>query len=736
LLLAGTDNYLSPSKNPVVAIQVDDADDSGGPGWKQWTSALAVVALSATAPSQSLNIYYLSSLIPPLLAAILDAMDPFQAPCRDVNKLYRFHRLLQTIVTLKQDAYLDVLEIIAYHSATMRKRALSVLSTYWPKALGHSVIGKALPIVGYEDILAAQSGYVSVQERVAPPPRDAPYAHEFIPWRFDSSASKPGPEVLPNSCHACSKPIDEFGLLCPFCTVGVHMNCYGTPDGTFHGEYEPSKGADPRPCYFSFSHVLSPQRNMEPRSVIKENHIFRLVNLFTLALCTICEKPLWGHSRQGVRCVSCHKFAHSACVGAAGASLPQCRSSGFSNVLIDYKTLRESFTSHYWKILLAEEEIGRRPYEEISIYYSILWTQLRLFEHGINNRSTIVKQSGLGLLPGQRDSIAEFELHRYVRLYEKHLASNRSVMSEALNEYLDFNNKEYPTGNSILYDWLLLTSITSLIKSPLAPHVTSNALQSNLLQVSEQETEENGDSHPYELLSLSQARAALGHEFNLHADCAARYLLQHISQIGFLDRIDNTEDLFEGAQDSVLCAFPLPSGLDLSTSVETLVVAIQSCLSDIDISVNEYGFLLLARRFEPTGAASEYALTRLTGIILSWICSDDDRLIIVARDYIGQRLGLPGVRTAEDLTPWPPVNTRQASKTAVSSGGEYVQCRKQLLSRYALPWLASVHGLDPGLYAECLYGFCTEMAEASDPLANIGSPFGQDNQQKSVSLDL
>ncbi|KIJ44065.1 hypothetical protein M422DRAFT_252558, partial [Sphaerobolus stellatus SS14] len=567
-------SFMPGSKNPVVAIQVDAAaddppTDASGPGWKQWSSTLAAVALSSIAPSQSMNVYYLSSLVPPLLAAILDSFDPFEISVRDISRLYHFDRILQTIIAMKQDSYLDILEIVAYHGAHVRRKALSLLATYWPKALGHTIIGKALPTFGYFDILSSQSSHMPLAMRVAPPRRDDPYAHEFIPWKFaQDPTSSEDPQAVRNSCHACSKPINDFGLLCPFCTVAVHLNCYDSPEGTYHGEYEPFKGADQKPCFFSFSHVLCSRRDKEPPTVAKGRHVFRSANLFTLALCGACCKPMWGCTKQGMKCTLCHRFAHASCVAGDADTLPACQQSTLSSahVTIDPKALRDSFTDYYWKILLPEEEISKRSYEEISIYYSILWAQLRLFEHGISYKSIDVKQGGLGFLPTQRQSIAEFELHRFVRLYEKHLSSNASVKSEALLEYLDFNNRAHPYGYALLYDWPLLTSITSLMKSPLVPQSFSTPSRPNLLQVSEPETDPvDVDSHPYELLSLSQARAALGHELNIQADIAAKYLLSHIGQVGFFERIGGA-DLFEGPQDNVLCAFPLPSGLDLSTS--------------------------------------------------------------------------------------------------------------------------------------------------------------------------
>ena len=71
-----------------------------------------------------------------------------------------------------------------------------------------------------------------------------------------------------------------------------------------------------------------------------------------------------------------------------------------------------------------------------------------------------------------------------------------------------------------------------------------------------------------------------------------------------------------------MCSFPIPMGLEVSTEVETLVAAIEGCLSDIDLSVNEAGLLLLVRRFWPDGMLTEYALRRLSKALLAWILAE------------------------------------------------------------------------------------------------------------------
>lgn len=118
-------------------------------------------------------------------------------------------------------------------------------------------------------------------------------------------------------------------------------------------------------------------------------------------------------------------------------------------------------------------------------------------------------------------------------------------------------------------------------------------------------------------------RDILGHEFRIHSDTAARLILSHLHDLGFFDRVDREPTLIiDRNTKNVPCVFPLPLGLDLSTIVEILVSAVEACLSDLDLSVNEVGFLILVRRFWPNGIASEYASRRLTRLILCWILEE------------------------------------------------------------------------------------------------------------------
>ena len=727
------------NKPPIVAIQVDEAaDDSqvlGQQGWLQWTSTSPAVSSfrSAVSPSQSLAVYYLSSLIPPLLATIFEAIDPCEDGIENIPRLHRFHTLLQTIVSMKRDMYLDILEVVAYQGELTRRKALAVLATFWPKALGHIMIGKPFPVISYADTLSAQTSTI----RIAKPERDHPYAHEFMPWRFSHEGSSSlDYGVLRNCCQACSSPIVGFGLLCPFCCVCVHLNCYDSPDGTFHGQYFSPSETDPRPYFLSFSNILASRKDREPEITKKTGHSFRLANLFTLALCLVCHKPLWGHVTQGLKCIGCHQSVHPMCMAADPVTFPGCDKTALSpgNVVIDWTILRQTFVDHYRQVLMPEDDLAKRSYEEVSIYHSVLWAQLHILDNGVSYRSVIVNQKDPKTSLAKEKHVDEFELHYFVRLYEVYLSSGRLPMSTVLQEYLDFNKLACSNEHCILFDYPLLSNVVSLLKIPLA-NLMSFASQSNFLHVADQETLGPPDANlcPYEIVTLAHMRNALGYELQVHSDDAARYMLSHMHRIGFFDRIDASSESFDNSSPSnVLCSFPLPSGLDLSTSVETLVVAIDACLQDIDIAINECGFLLLVRRFASTGAASEYALSRLTKIVLSWIFAEDDRLVIVARDYVGRKVNLPGVRTASESPPWPLASTsRHTTKTAVNSGGEYVSCRKQLLTHHAIPWLASVHELGTALYANYLYDYCIDVAEASQ---NVASPLhlSSDNSHMEV----
>ncbi|KDQ07904.1 hypothetical protein BOTBODRAFT_180257 [Botryobasidium botryosum FD-172 SS1] len=712
---------------PVVQIDAPD-EHSAQPAaqqqtWQPWSRLSATPAakiLSTTAPSQPAAIYHLSALIPPLLAAILDNVD---LPTSQTATAQRLHRLFELIVTAKPDAYLDVLEVVAYHTNRARLGAVSLLVSFWPKAVGHLAVGKPLPTINFLEDLARLEG---VQQQY---PLDHPYTHQFRPWRFTSrpsgNAQSPrspetlGPPVTQNACHACFEAISGFGLMCAFCTCVVHFNCYDSPEGSFLTQYPLASDPNTQKVAITrFSNIISARRTIAPALIAKSHHAFRPVNLFTLALCLICHKPLWGCVMQALQCASCRQFVHTSCLSSE--LLPRCRSLTLSSALItiDWSVLRSSFAEHYHELFLSEEDLAKRSYEEVSIYHSILWTQLQILINGIASGSFIVEQKNPKTNAAKENMVDEFELQYLVRLYEAYLSSGRLPKSHAVEEFLRLESSS-TSDHSIMFNWSLIVYITSLIRSPL--HPTPEPIfshPSGLLRVdSPDHAEVITEEHSFEVVALSHIRDALGYELNLFSDVAARHLLAHIHDVGLFQRSDLAPELF--TKDSRLteeyCTFPLPLSIDLSMNVETLVVAIESCLGDIDISVNEVGFLLLVRRCWPNCLTSEYASNRLAKLVASWIMAEDDRLLSIARDYVAIGRVPPGIRSTHDLPSWPSsTSARLTGLSSANSGGDYVASRRQLLAKYAMRWLLALHDLDPDLYARALFEECVELADRRD----------------------
>ncbi|KAG1715706.1 hypothetical protein ID866_1469 [Astraeus odoratus] len=223
-----------------------------------------------------------------------------------------------------------------------------------------------------------------------------------------------------------------------------------------------------------------------------------------------------------------------------------------------------------------------------------------------------------------------------------------------------------------MFDWSTLAYIASAVKAPYETQTRVAEDSKGFLKVDDYDdvghTDDDVPRHPYEVVPLSHIRDALGYEF------------------------------------------------------KTLVSAIESCLSDIDLSVNEVGFLLLMRRFLPNGLMSEYALRRLTRALLGWILSEDDSLATILREYVSLGRELPGVRAASDPIPWPFArDSRRIPSSSVNNGGDYVASRRALLHAYVVEWLLTLHNQDvsafPSIVFDATHEIATEYACSTNLLA-------------------
>jgi hypothetical protein len=257
-----------------------------------------------------------------------------------------------------------------------------------------------------------------------------------------------------------------------------------------------------------------------------------------------------------------------------------------------------------------------------------------------------------------------------------------------------------------MFDWSTLAYISSTIRSSHDVQIPPSGSWPDLRVPGKNMVTQDGNDaarHTYEVVTLGHLRNSLGYEFNMLSEGPARHCLSHLHKLGFFVCADFHTCLPDPGKLSQHCYFPLPLGFDLSADVETLVSAIEACLSDLDLSVNECGFLLLVRRFWPSGLASDYALRRLSHAVLSWIFAEDDSLAEILRDFIPQGINLPGVRSGSDAPVWPTTyDARRAPSSSVNNGGDYVAARHSLLSRYAARWLLALHDQDFVAYVQLL----------------------------------
>ena len=623
----------------VIQIHVEEAGDltsaSENLRWKPWSSLPSKSANtpSSNAPSQDLVVYHLSSLVPPLLSTIFENISILNTT---LPSLHRFFRLFGTITEAKPDAYLDVFEVVAYCSVRARQTAIVVLSTYWPRALGHAVVTKMLPTLNPLE-------FSNTLSETASSHMDQ-YHHSFIPWNFSNSC-----DALSTDCVACGEELNGYGLVCPLCRCCVHFKCYTYPEGCSFAQYDVDSAGDGKMAQYRFCYS-QPSRRFGRVELRKSRHSFKHANIFALTLCFLCEMPLWGSAAQGMKCSECHRFAHPKCLSRSSSkNLVVCegRQTYDARVRIPWAALRQSFVETYAGFVYKLDQLNDKSYEEVSVLYSALWIQLQMLKSGISLGSIVVGNSPSETASGPTrkqlndKGIRKFELHYLIQLYYSFLTEGNLKVSQTLEEYF-LENDIHAEKHLICFDWASLVYILTVIKSPPSHLPLAAAGSSDLLDVGHLEgskmitspVHDTETAHTYEIASLAHIRDALGMAFDITSDDGARYLVSHLHSLGFLERTDLAHlwvgDDATTKYEEEYCSFPLPVGLDLSNEVETLAAAIEACLSDLDLSVNEIGLLLLTRRFWYDGMITDNALRRLTKGLISWILAEVERKLLVS----------------------------------------------------------------------------------------------------------
>ena len=590
-----------------LSIQIDEVRPEGevspqhdGP---RFTSTYGGVQ-SSNRPYQSPHIYYLAFIVPPLLSVILDSIETNQDPNQGSEIILRLDSLLTVISVSKIDTYNDLLEIIAYHGPKSRRLAISLMAKFWPRAAGHTSITSPL--------CAPLQPHLQLSKHS--------HTHQFVPWHFNSNEDRPYLNVTSHmDCRSCTNPLRGFALLCPFCMCAVHFDCYDYPEGNYQIQY--SMVTDPvvqRLAMYRFSDLgVDP---LAGHTAISKRHDFRPVNWFTLCLCYACQQPLWGCMAQGLRCRFCLVSVHFGCLAILGHS-HSCEIIDFTSMhmTISSENLRNSCLAYFSPVLrLTQDQLNSCSHEEISIYHAVFYTQLQLLTNGIAMGSIIVTENGM---PSYE--VAEFELSQFTNWCNQLLTSNKLSCSPLTQQFLQ-DKIVRRVDNSLMHEWSYLEYISSNLKMSL-PQGQNTRTASEFLSIDQTNNANNHTApYSYECISLWHMRDILKTDFAVQSDHAARFILDHLHHLSFFDRVDRElkpiDDL--SCEKEVRCTFPLPFGLDISTNVESLVSSVEACLADLDLSSNEFGFLLLTRRLWPSRLASEYGLKRLASQIFGWILKE------------------------------------------------------------------------------------------------------------------
>lgn len=577
------DNNPPPVSIKIEEVQSDDlflqASCSSGTGPIQSTNH----------PNQVPQIYHLAFIISPLLSAMFDSIDARNA---DGDLVIPSHllRLLEVMTSSRPDLYNNLLEVIAFRGPKARQLAIACLANFWPRAIGHSTISAPFYRVSSSNI----------------------HSHQFSFWFFGKSTTGTDSDNSDN-CQSCLKPIAGFCLRCPLCLTSVHSDCYDVPDGNAEVHYSmPDDSRLQRIAMYRFSHMRP--NGGATQGIIIDGHHLLSTNWFTLCLCVVCQQPLWGIHNQGLRCERCFVPLHFHCLSLIG-NRGNCGKFMVtsSDIALEWEALRRSCLNHFPFLLATREGFEKRSYEEILIYRDVLQTQLQILLYGIVMGSLVISNAETAGVP-------EFEMQGVIELCEQLLESG-SLSCGPLTE--NYRQHTATPMSSAMYDRCHLEYVTASIKSPFPP--TSAASPSLLtVNIPYDDLGESVQSFAYECVPLSHIRSALITEFAMHSDDVAYFFISQLQQHAFLDRKDCSLRPFINLAEeyNVECIFPLPLGIDLSLNVEILVSAIESCLEDLDLTTNEFGFLLLTRRFWPNGLASEQGLTRLASRVFAWILDE------------------------------------------------------------------------------------------------------------------
>ncbi|KAG1524828.1 hypothetical protein G6F52_003864 [Rhizopus delemar] len=497
-------------------------------------------------------------------------------------------------------------------------------------------------------------------------------------------------------------------------------------------------------------------------------HLFDLVNLFTLTTCASCHLPIWGITHQCYHCSLCNHFIHPRCLSRAeenGEGFEKCLPGRFlveSDLRVAAADLSKSLREFYDDALpLKAKDLKGRSFEEVGTIYNALLLQNNIIHCGVAAGCILISDDGEDPLIVQKENADPFEnrvpydtgscslLSSSIDICWDYLTSSQCKRSAFFTDFYKQSSqvKECVLSQESYLSHLsvMMKSLTTLFGESYAPSSPTGYYRSSppaldkrrsagdsrgFLQVNSMPTWEKDedsldqDQILHEQLDRFLLLSWMMTNLSFKSRKVAEMLLQHMRNLGLFERSDGSPVVFRADEVSsanqeesnpVACLFPIPSAIPNSFKVDTTINAIEACLHNVDLSINECGLLLLVRRCWPDPSMSKYTHERLIYAILQWTFDEDERLLALHAELTSGNSNVNKQQTKWAQTAFARKIKGEMSNrhrqsalyhtAGVSSGAStiYVATRTALKDRYIAYWMAAIHDMDKQVYADMLY---------------------------------
>ncbi|EIW67516.1 hypothetical protein TREMEDRAFT_64098 [Tremella mesenterica DSM 1558] len=770
----------NPSKNVV--------EDSKTTGWLRYSpttphpishstqSSTGISSTYGTSLNLSQTSHHIASLITQLILSLISNID---LRASRPTTIFRVHRLFSLILISKPDAYIDLLEVAAVSPSVPSRRALELLSSFYPHCIGHDNVARRLPSMTYSNLYERWS---NSHDRVLGEDEDS---HHFVPWKIENESSSSSSSHSPSStsqsypsfqkCSTCQLDVLGFCLRCTLCHDIQHLECYNPTDDMFIYEVVVLSQQTSLPSVVSvkFSKSLSPTEDLllissstssnhsHTRRKVGQ-HDLRLINLFNLAICNECHEPIWGSTCQAMACLSgCQMLLHPSCVDRLQQQTPskmvQCRfrrevviddisGQGGNPFSLSRKDMEESYERQFPNLMKKNEDLGKLSYDELCVLYGMIWIQDEILQSGLSGGSIRItdhpsrppdddKPSNTSNVSASKIDFLKTKLENIEREISTRYGTSQPG-SSALVNHISLQSIDQLPAKEYIFSHHFLTYIRTLLRCP----STSSPLLDGLLSAPNSPNPNQEEEIPisYESLKMSSLVQTLKVDLDINHPVLVAYLLDHLRSQGLIAYPFKYQSYHTQVHvDSQLSRTPINVGSNLSPSngqSNTNVVP----KIDRDEWVS-FGLPMLMDS-TPSIELLVVLIERLLGELDLTLLEVGLGLLVrrtwpdgLSSDYALERLGraVMGWVMTEDETLHlivrnyaskhlhsPGIRINPLEHSQATSVSTYQISRQKLLNRYVRPWVQALHILSPELYAHVVYE-----ASKSSSFSPILDPF-------------